>query len=81
MVLHLPHKEGGFGVTFNDVTKDYSFYIHDGLLRPSFLHYLLHDIHDGLLVKYDCKDTVPPQSQTGRLVHPVPITRVTRLGG
>ena len=22
MVLHLPHVEGGFGVTFNDVTKD-----------------------------------------------------------
>ena len=21
------------------------------------------DIHDGLLAKYDCKDTVPPQSQ------------------
>ncbi len=26
---------------------------------------LLHDIHDGLLGKYDCKDTVPPQSQSG----------------
>ncbi len=24
---------------------------------------LLRDIHDGLLAKYDCKDTVPPQSQ------------------
>jgi hypothetical protein len=22
MVLHLPHAEGGFGVTFNDITKD-----------------------------------------------------------
>jgi hypothetical protein len=22
MVLHLPHAEAGFGVTFNDVTKD-----------------------------------------------------------
>ncbi len=22
MVLHLTHTEGGFGVTFNDVTKD-----------------------------------------------------------
>ena len=22
MVLHLPHAEGGFGVTFNDVTKE-----------------------------------------------------------
>jgi hypothetical protein len=22
MVLHLPHPEGGFGVIFNDVTKD-----------------------------------------------------------
>ena len=26
MVLHLPHTEGGFGVTFNDVTKDSVFY-------------------------------------------------------
>jgi hypothetical protein len=26
MVLHLPHAEGGFWVTFNDVTKDSAFY-------------------------------------------------------
>ena len=26
MVLHLPHAEGGFGVTFNDITKDAAFY-------------------------------------------------------
>jgi hypothetical protein len=26
MVLHLPHDEGGFGVTINDVTKDDAFY-------------------------------------------------------
>ena len=26
MSLHLPHAEGGFGVTFNDVTKDAAFY-------------------------------------------------------
>ncbi len=26
MVLHLPHPEGGFGVTFNDVTKDAACY-------------------------------------------------------
>ncbi len=26
MVLHLPHAEGGFGVTFNDDTKDAAFY-------------------------------------------------------
>ena len=26
MVLHLPHAEGGFGVTFNDVTKDAALY-------------------------------------------------------
>ena len=26
---------------------------------------LLRHIHDGLLVKYDCKDTSPPQSQPG----------------
>jgi hypothetical protein len=26
LVLHLPHAEGGFGVAFNDVTKDAAFY-------------------------------------------------------
>ena len=26
MVLHLPHAAGGFGVTFNDITKDDAFY-------------------------------------------------------
>jgi hypothetical protein len=26
MVLHLPHAEGGFGVNFNDITKDEAFY-------------------------------------------------------
>ncbi len=26
---------------------------------------LLRDIHDSILVKYDCKDTVSPQSQSG----------------
>jgi hypothetical protein len=26
MVLHLAYAEGGFGVTFNDVTKDAAFY-------------------------------------------------------
>ena len=26
MVLHLPHADGGFGVTFNDTTKDTDFY-------------------------------------------------------
>ena len=26
MVLHLPHAEGGFGLTFNDITKDTAFY-------------------------------------------------------
>ena len=26
MVLHLPHPQGGFGVTFNCVTKDDDFY-------------------------------------------------------
>ena len=26
MVLHFPHTEGSFGVTFNSVTKDVAFY-------------------------------------------------------
>jgi hypothetical protein len=26
IVLHLPHADGGFGVTFNDITKDAAFY-------------------------------------------------------
>jgi hypothetical protein len=25
-VLHLPHVEGGFGVTFNDISMDAAFY-------------------------------------------------------
>ena len=91
MVLHLPHAEGGYGVTFNDITKDAAFYTttshfvawlgafsqerqslwlpKDDLKDPSTWSspplVLLRDIHDGLLVKYDCKDTEPPQSQSG----------------
>ena len=90
MVLHLPHVEGGFGVTFNDITKDAAFYTttsrfvawlgafsqvrqdlwlsKDDLKDPSTWSLpplvLLRDIHDGLLAKYDCKDTVPPPSQS-----------------
>jgi hypothetical protein len=41
MVLHLSHPEGGFGLTFNDITKDAAFY-------PLVL---LRDIHNSLLVK------------------------------
>jgi hypothetical protein len=26
MLLHLPHAEGGFGMTCNDITKDAAFY-------------------------------------------------------
>ncbi len=91
MVLHLPHAEGGFGVTFTDVTKNAVFYTttsrfvaclvafsqerqslwlpNDDLKDPSTWSspplVLLRDIHDGLLAKYDCKDTAPPQSQPG----------------
>ncbi len=32
MVLHLPHYEDDFGLTFNDITKDVAFY-HSTLLR------------------------------------------------
>jgi hypothetical protein len=34
MVLHLPHAEGGFGVTFNDVTKDTVFILLLHVLCP-----------------------------------------------
>jgi hypothetical protein len=90
MVLHLPHTEGGFGVTFNNVTKDAVFYT----TTSSFVVCLgtfsqerqklwstkndlqdstswstsplvLRDMHNNLLVDYDCKDTTPPQSQPG----------------
>ena len=30
MVLHLPHDEGGFGVTFNDLTKDLGWFFLPG---------------------------------------------------
>jgi hypothetical protein len=35
MVLHLTHAEGGFGVTFNDVTKDAAFYTTTSRFAPS----------------------------------------------
>jgi hypothetical protein len=89
MVLHLPHAKGGFGVTFNDITKDAAFYTttsrfvdclgafsqerqglwlpKDDLKDPSSWSspplVLLRDIHDGLLAKYDCKDSAPPPAQ------------------
>ena len=31
---------------------------------------LLRDIHDGLLVKYDCKDNAPPPAQPGARARP-----------
>jgi hypothetical protein len=37
MVLHLPHAEGGFGITFNDVTKDAAFYTTTCLSHRSML--------------------------------------------
>ena len=86
MVLHVPHAKVGFGVTFNDVTKDAAFYTttsrfvawlgafsqerqslwlpKDDLKDPSTWSspplVLLHDIHDGLLVKYDGRTRCPP---------------------
>ncbi len=89
MVLHLPHAEGGFGVTFNAVTKNAAFYTTTSRLVSclgAFSHerqvlwlpkddlqdsaswsspplVLLRDIHNGLLAKYDCKDTTPPPAQ------------------
>ena len=96
MVLHLPHAEGGFGVTFNDVTKDAAFYtttsrfvawlgafsqerkslwlpkddLKDSSTWSSPPLVLLRDIHDGLLAKYDCKDSVPPPAQPGARARP-----------
>ena len=90
MVLHLPHAEGGFGVTFNDVTIDAAFYtttsrfvawlgafsqerqnlwlpkddLHDSASWSSPPLVLLRDIHSHLIANCDCKDTVPPQSQS-----------------
>ena len=95
MVLHLPHAAGGFGVTFNDITKDAAFYTtarfvawrgafsqerqglwlpKDDLKDPSAWSspplVLLRDIHDGLLAKYDCKDSAPPPAQPGARARP-----------
>ncbi len=90
MVLHLPHAAGGFGVTFNDITKDDAFYtttvrfvvwldafsqerqglwlpkddLRDTSSRSSPPLVLFGDIHDGLLSKYDCKDSSPPTAVT-----------------
>ena len=96
MVLHLSHAQGGFGVTFNDITKDAAFYtttsrfvawlgafsqerqslwlpkdnLKDSSTWSSPPLVLLRDIHDSLLVKYDCKDSVPPPAQRGARARP-----------
>jgi hypothetical protein len=97
MVLHLPHAEGGFGVTFNEVTKDAPFYtattsrfvawlgaftqerqvlwlpkddLKDSSSWSSPPLVLLRDMHNGLLAKYDCKDSVPPPDQSGERARP-----------
>ena len=36
--------------------------------HPPFV--LLRDIHDGLLAKYDCKDSAPPPAQPGARARP-----------
>ena len=96
MILHLSHAQGGFGVTFNDITKDAAFYtttsrfvawlgafsqerqslwlpkddLKDSSTWSSPPLVLLRDIHDGLLAKYDCKDSVPPPAQPGARARP-----------
>ncbi len=35
------------------------------VLVPFLVLVLLHDIHNSLQANYDCKDTAPPQSQSG----------------
>ena len=96
MVLHLSHAQGGFGVTFHDITKDAAFYtttsrfvawlgavsqerqslwlskdnLKDSSTWSSPPLVLLHDIHDSLLAKYDCKDSVPPPGQSGVRTRP-----------
>ena len=76
MVLHLPHTEGGFGVSFNCVTKDAVLYTTTSL----FVSWIgtfsqsrqelwlpkddLRDSHTNLIAQYDCKEVcVPSQSQ------------------
>ena len=55
MVHHLPHDEGGFGVTFNDSTKDYAFY--DTTSRFVVCHGAFSQERQGLwLPKDDLKD-------------------------
>ena len=96
MVLHVPQEDGGFRVTFNDITKDVVFYTttshfvvwlgdssqeRQGLWlskddlkdssswsSPPFV--FLHDIHNDLLVKYNCKDSAPPPPQPGVRARP-----------
>ena len=55
MVLHLPHAEGSFGVTFNDITKDAAFYT----ITSRFVAWLgaFSQVRQGLwLPKDDLKD-------------------------
>ena len=69
MVLYLSHAQGGFGVTFNDITKDAAVYTTISRWSSPPL-VLLRDIHDGLLAKYDCKDSVSPSAQPGARARP-----------
>jgi hypothetical protein len=56
MVLHLPHAEGGFGVTFNDVTKDATVYTSTSRF-VAWLGAFSHERQDLWLPKDDLQDS------------------------
>jgi hypothetical protein len=96
--------EGGFGVTFHDITKDVAFYtttsrfvvwlgaffqerqnlwlpkddLQDSVSWSSSPLVLLRDIHNGLLVNYDWKDTTPPPTPDAKPHHGVLIRESDR---
>jgi hypothetical protein len=82
MCIHLPHPEGDFGVTLNDVTKDAAFYTTTSRFVVWFGVFT--QIHSKLLTQYDCKEVcTPSQSQVnvGTGAGPNSQSQVNREGG
>ena len=86
MVLHLPHADGGFGVTLNDITKDTAYVTTSHFVSCLGVFYQERqgswlpkdDLKDSsswssppLLAKYDWKDMTSPPAQPGTRTRPV----------
>jgi hypothetical protein len=80
MVVHLPYAEGGFRITFNDVTKDAAFYTS----TSRFVAWLgaFSQERQGLwLPKDDLRDSSSWSSPPLLLLHPLQASYTVRLQG